>query len=93
MSMEPIVYIYKLVMFLFCAGFFIIFIRLMKGPSPLDRVLSLDLLALNAIGLIGSYSIISGSSVYLRAAIVLGLIAVLGTIAFTLYFEKKANHD
>jgi len=64
------------------------FIRVVRGPSLPDRVIALDLISTVAVGLIAIYSISTGQLVYLPAAIMLALIAFLGTVALALYIEK-----
>jgi multicomponent Na+:H+ antiporter subunit F len=67
------------------------FIRLVRGPSLADRVVALDLMTVQAVGFIAIYDIATQEPVYLRVAIVLALIAFLGTIAFAYYIERKAS--
>ncbi len=65
------------------------FVRLARGPSLPDRVVALDLLSTLAIGMIAVYAIITDRPVVLDVAIVLGLLAFLGTVAFARYLEKR----
>ncbi len=60
-------------------------IRVIIGPTLPDRVVALDLVAFVAIGFIATFSIDSNQPAYMDAAIVLALIAFLGTIAFARY--------
>lgn len=69
------------------------FIRLYKGPNIVDRVIALDLIITIGIGIITVYSIRTGQEVLLDVAIILALIAFLGTVAFAYYIEKKDQHD
>jgi multicomponent Na+:H+ antiporter subunit F len=62
--------------------------RLLRGPSMADRVVALDLVAMLTVGLIVHHAIFSGQPVYLRAAIVVGLVAYMGTVAFAYFIEK-----
>lgn len=68
-------------------------IRVMTGPTLPDRVVALDLIAFLVIAFIATYSIALDQPVYLDAAIVLALIAFLGTIAFARYihFSNQKN--
>ena len=68
-----------------CISIVLAFYRVIKGPSLPDRVVALDLIAYLVIGFIATYCIASDQPVYLDAAIVLALIAFLGTIAFARY--------
>ncbi|MET3114321.1 multicomponent Na+:H+ antiporter subunit F [Pedobacter sp. CG_S7] len=65
------------------------FIRLFKGPEIVDRVVALDLIITIGIGFITAYSIRSAQAVLLDVAMILALIAFLGTIAFSFYLDKK----
>lgn len=63
-------------------------IRVIMGPSLPDRVVALDLIAFLVIGFIATYSIAVDQPVFLDAAIVLALIAFLGTLAFARYVRS-----
>lgn len=69
----------------------LVFIRLFKGPTVVDRVIALDLIITIGIGIITVYSIRQGQEVLLDVAIILALIAFLGTIAFSYYIEKQKD--
>ena len=64
------------------------FLRVLIGPRPADRVVGLDLIASIVVGAIAVFAVASGDRVYLDVAIVLALIAFLGTIAFASYLVK-----
>ena len=57
----------------------LVFIRLFKGPTVVDRVIALDLIITIGIGIITVYSIRQEQEVLLDVAIILALIAFLGT--------------
>lgn len=65
------------------------FIRLVRGPSLPDRVVALDLLSTVGIGVIAVYSIATNEPVFVDVAIILALVAFLGTIAFAYYLERS----
>ncbi|MFD1769714.1 monovalent cation/H+ antiporter complex subunit F [Sphingobacterium suaedae] len=69
----------------------LVFIRLYKGPAIVDRVIALDLIITIGIGIITVYSIRANQKVLLDVAIILALIAFLGTIAFAYYIEKQKD--
>lgn len=66
-----------------------IFIRLFKGPSLIDKVIALDLLVIVAIGFFSAYSILFHKTVIIDIAMILAIIAFLSTIAFAYYYEKR----
>jgi multicomponent Na+:H+ antiporter subunit F len=63
------------------------FARLVRGPSLSDRVVALDFIGALAVSFIALYTISSRNAVYLDAAVVIALIAFLGTVAFARYVE------
>ncbi len=66
------------------------FIRFVRGPRVVDRVIALDLIITIGIAFITVFSIRSGKELFLDVAMILALIAFLGTVAFSYYLEKKA---
>lgn len=71
----------------------LVFVRFLKGPSVIDRVVALDLVVTIGIGIISIYSIITDTSNFLDIAMILALIAFLGTVAFSYYLEKRNKND
>jgi multicomponent Na+:H+ antiporter subunit F len=63
--------------------------RFIKGPSVPDRIIALDLLITVSIGIMVIYSITTHQSTLLDIAMVLALIAFLGTLSFTFYLKQK----
>ncbi|MGH2585973.1 MAG: monovalent cation/H+ antiporter complex subunit F [Dehalococcoidia bacterium] len=72
---------------------FLAFIRLARGPSLPDRVVALDLITVITVGFIAAYAIDVDQRVFLDAAIVVALIAFLGTVAFAQYVERGERRD
>lgn len=71
----------------------LVFVRFIKGPGLSDRVVALDLLITIGIGIIAVYSIISNQPTFLDIAMILALIAFLGTVAFSYYLEKREKNE
>jgi len=69
----------------------LVFVRLFRGPRVVDRVVALDLIITIGIGIITVYSIRTDQKVFLDVAIILALIAFLGTVAFAYYIEKQKD--
>ena len=67
----------------------LVFVRFLRGPGIVDRVVALDLLITTGIAIIAVYSIITNQSTFLDMAMILALIAFLGTVAFSYYLQKK----
>ena len=68
-------------------------VRLLRGPSLPDRIVALDLLTLQALGLVCGAAVLYGQSNFLDAAIILALLAFLSTIAFARHVERRALRD
>lgn len=69
-------------------AFLLAFVRLVRGPSLPDRVVALDLMASLAMGFIATYAVATDEPLYVDLAVVLALIAFLGTVAFAHFIEK-----
>jgi len=63
--------------------------RIIRGPTLADRVVALDLMATLAVGFITVYAVMAEQTMFLDIAIVLALIAFLGTVAFAYFIEKR----
>jgi len=70
-------------------AFFLTFLRLAIGPSTPDRIVALDLFTVLTIGMIVSYIFLTKQVVFLYAAVILALIAFLGTVAYARFLEKR----
>lgn len=71
----------------------LIFIRFLKGPSIVDRVVAFDLMVTVGIGAIAVYSVLSNQATFLDIAMVVALIGFLSTVAFAYYLEKREKND
>lgn len=64
-------------------------VRLVRGPSVPDRVVSLDLVTTTAVAMLGAMAIAYDEPILLQPALVVALAAFLGTIAFAFYIEAE----
>lgn len=76
---------------LVAAALVIAFVRLLRGPSLLDRVTAVDILATDAVVFLAVLSVGGGNPVYLDVAIFLALVSFVGTVAFARYVEWRAK--
>ncbi len=60
---------------------FLTLIRLIRGPSLPDRVLALDTLTINAIGVVILFGMSLASSIYFEAALLMAMMGFVGTAA------------
>jgi multicomponent Na+:H+ antiporter subunit F len=63
--------------------------RVLHGPTLPDRVVALDLVATIVMGMACTWAIATGEAAFLDVALVLALVAFLGTIAFARYLERQ----
>lgn len=85
--------LYYVVLPMLMVSIVLVFVRFVIGPKLSDRVIALDLLITIGIGIIAVYSIISEQPTFLDIAMILALIAFLGTVAFSYYLEKREKDD
>lgn len=71
-----------------CAASGFALYRLLVGPAPVDRVLALDTLAINAIALIMMAGIFWGTPMYFEAALLFAMVGFLTTVAFCKYLMR-----
>jgi multicomponent Na+:H+ antiporter subunit F len=82
-------FLYYFVLPVLTVSVVLVFVRFLLGPSLADRVVSLDLLITIGIGIITVIAIVSDRTSFLDIAMILALIAFLGTVAFSYYMEKS----
>ncbi len=56
--------------------------RLIVGPDVTDRILALDTMVINAIGLIILAGITFGTTMYFEAALLFAMVGFVSTVAF-----------
>jgi multicomponent Na+:H+ antiporter subunit F len=70
------------------------FVRLALGPVMADRVVALDLIAVNGTGVMAAAAIAFEVPALLDVGLVLAMIGFVGTAAFARYIERGATpHD
>ncbi len=67
------------------------FIRLAKGPTMVNRVVALDLIAIVVVGMMAFEAVRSGEHALLDVAIVVGITAFIGTAAFAVLIDRDAR--
>ena len=70
---------------------FLVFLRLLIGPTIEDRIVAFDILTAIAIALLSIYSLQTNSITILDVGIILALLAFLGTVAFAYYLERRTR--
>ena len=65
--------------------------RLVIGPTLPDRVVALDVVANLAVGVIAASAVAFDEPALLQPALVVALIAFVGTVAFARYLERNRS--
>ena len=86
-------YLYYIILPILSVAMLLLFVRFLIGPSIADRVIALDLLITTGIGIIAMYSIVTNQPTFLDIAMILALIAFLGTVALSYYLEKRNRNE
>ena len=78
---------------LFMLAIVLLLYRVIKGPSLPDRAIALDTIGVNLISAIAIVSIVLDTKAFLEAILILGILAFIGTIAFSKYIERGVIVD
>ena len=78
---------------LFMVAIALLLYRLVKGPSSPDRAIALDTIGVNLISAIAIVSIVLNTKAFLEAILILGILAFIGTIAFSKHIERGVIVD
>ena len=62
--------------------------RLLIGPNVADRILALDTMVVNSIGLIVLMGILFATTMYFEAALLFAMVGFLTTVAFCKYLLR-----
>jgi multicomponent Na+:H+ antiporter subunit F len=69
------------------------FYRLLRGPTPADRVVALDLLFAVAVLLGIAAALITGRTAFLDVALGLALVGFVGTLAWARWIDQRAARE
>ncbi len=62
--------------------------RMAIGPDVTDRILALDTMVINAIGLIVLMGILYGTTMYFEGALLIAMVGFVTTVAFCKYLLR-----
>lgn len=62
--------------------------RLIKGPSTPDRVIALDSIGINLIAITAIICITLNTNAFVEIILLIGILAFIGTVAFSKWLEK-----
>ena len=76
---------------LVAVGVLLAMMRLIVGPTLPDRVVAVDLIANLSVAILGLLALRFDDPALLQPALVVALVAFVGTVAFAHYLERRAN--
>ncbi|KXS46972.1 MULTISPECIES: cation:proton antiporter [Methanohalophilus] len=62
--------------------------RIIKGPTIPDRVIAVDALTTVIVVMLGVYSFVQGSVFFMDVALVISIIAFVGTVTIAKYLDE-----
>ncbi|MCU0934967.1 MAG: K+/H+ antiporter subunit F [Gammaproteobacteria bacterium] len=62
--------------------------RLARGPDLPDRILALDTMYVNAIGVIVLFDVYLDTAIYFEAALIIAMMGFVGTVALAKYLLR-----
>ena len=63
-------------------------VRMLRGPRAQDRIIALDTLYINAMLLLVTFGIGTGRTVYFEAALVIGMLGFVATVALAKFLMR-----
>lgn len=85
--------ILNIVLIMLSINIVVCFIRTIIGPSLPDRILALDAIGMQLIGIIGVIMIFQDTVAYAEVALVLSILAFVGTVAMSKFIERGVIFD
>lgn len=85
----PFIGLYRRAMFVIMLCMLFCLYRIFRGPTPPDRIVTIDILGILIVGLCAILSLPTGRSWYIDIGIAWALQSFIGTLALTKYLEGK----
>ena len=63
-------------------------VRLVMGPTPGDRILALDTMVINALGLVVMVGIFQGVQVYFEVTLLIAMLGFVSTVALARFILR-----
>lgn len=85
--------ILEYVIYFFVGSSIVSMIRVVLGPSVVDRMIGLNMVAAQILALLVLIAVHEGRSIYLDVALVYDIFGFVGVLAMTRYFVGRAKRD
>lgn len=63
-------------------------VRLVIGPTPGDRILALDTMVINALGLVVVLGIFQGTQIYFEVSLLIAMLGFVSTVALARFILR-----
>ena len=63
-------------------------VRLVMGPTPADRILALDTMVINALGLVVLLGIYQGVQIYFEVSLLIAMLGFVSTVALARFLLR-----
>ena len=63
-------------------------VRLLMGPTPGDRILALDTMVINALGLVVVLGIYQGVQIYFEVSLLIAMLGFVSTVALSRFILR-----
>ncbi|MGI6685324.1 MAG: Na(+)/H(+) antiporter subunit F1 [Bacillota bacterium] len=64
--------------------------RVIKGPSAPDRIVVMDAIGINLIGIMAILSLLLETRAFFEVILLFGILSFIGTVAFSKFIERGA---
>ncbi|WP_137133234.1 K+/H+ antiporter subunit F [Rhizobium sp. FKY42] len=78
----------SLAQLIFALAMVIASVRMLRGPRAQDRIIALDTLYINAMLLLVTFGIGTGRTAYFEAALVIGMLGFVATVAMAKFLMR-----
>ncbi len=86
----PFIGLYRRALFVIILCIILCFFRILRGPTPADRIITIDILGILIVGLCAILSVPTGRTWYIDIGIAWALQSFIGTLALAKYLEGKS---
>jgi multicomponent Na+:H+ antiporter subunit F len=81
------------VLYILILSALMVLLRILKGPTPADRIVGVDILGILVVGLCAVLALATDRSWYLDIGIAWGLQSFIGTLALAKFMEGRSFDD
>ncbi|MDQ0339579.1 multicomponent Na+:H+ antiporter subunit F [Caldalkalibacillus uzonensis] len=81
-------YLLMTALMIIAASILISLYRVIRGPSMPDRIIAVDTIGINIIGMVAIISMMLETQAFLEIILLIGILAFIGTISYAKFLER-----